>query len=41
MQKQKLFFALIVLILAGAGAALAMTAQEVLQKVEEDRKSVV
>jgi len=35
MQKQKLFFALIVLILAGAGAAMALTAQEVLQKVED------
>ena len=35
MRKQKLFFCLFVLIMAGAGAAMALTAQEVLQKVED------
>ncbi|OGK05651.1 MAG: hypothetical protein A2W80_01380 [Candidatus Riflebacteria bacterium GWC2_50_8] len=35
MRKQKLLFSLFVLILAGAGAAWALTAQEVLQKVED------
>ncbi|PKL44916.1 MAG: hypothetical protein CVV42_19125 [Candidatus Riflebacteria bacterium HGW-Riflebacteria-2] len=35
MQKQKLFFVVIMIIMTGAGAAWALTAQEVLQKVED------